>query len=530
MKLPVRSLLVRLKRLEAKARSRATVNYSQYQSDPNRYAAEILKVQWWEKQREIAQALITPPRRVLVKASHSVGKSHLAGGLVNWWFDTRRPGVCLTTAPTARQVRDVLWKEVRRQRRKRPGFPGPKNPRLQDAEDHFAHGFTARDATSFQGQHEQHVLIIFDEAVGVDREFWDAAESMVIGPNDSWLAFFNPTDTSSMAYQEEQESLESGRWHVVDIPATIHPNIIAELQGLPPPYPSAIRLEWLESRIRKWSDPVLLGDQVATDIEWRPGSGKWWRPGPLAQARLLARWPSAGSGVWSDALWASAESARLALSPKDLPEIGCDVARFGDDWTEIVVRCGPCVLHHEAHNGWSTAQTEGRLRELCKEWAAWASQQRPPQAAPIKPETIKVKIDDDGVGGGVTDHADGWNWIGVSAASTAFDSEDYPNRRSELWFTVADRARRGELDLSRLPSEANRELKRQAMAPTWKLDGAGRRVVEPKDKTKEELGRSPDGMDALNLAFAPDFVGEVAEWVDKGDDGKRNWRHRARRN
>jgi hypothetical protein len=29
-----------------------------------------------------------------------------------------------------------------------------------------------------------------------------------------------------------------------------------------------------------------------------------------------------------------------------------------------------------------------------------------------------------------------------------------------------------------------------------------RRVVEPKDETKKKLGRSPDGMDALNLAYS----------------------------
>jgi hypothetical protein len=33
------------------------------------------------------------------------------------------------------------------------------------------------------------------------------------------------------------------------------------------------------------------------------------------------------------------------------------------------------------------------------------------------------------------------------------------------------------------------------------MDGAGRRCVEEKDKTKEKLGRSPDDADATNLAF-----------------------------
>jgi hypothetical protein len=41
------------------------------------------------------------------------------------------------------------------------------------------------------------------------------------------------------------------------------------------------------------------------------------------------------------------------------------------------------------------------------------------------------------------------------------------------------------------------------MAPTWKPNPAGQRVVEEKLKTKEKIGRSPDDMDALNLAYVP---------------------------
>jgi hypothetical protein len=30
---------------------------------------------------------------------------------------------------------------------------------------------------------------------------------------------------------------------------------------------------------------------------------RWYRPGPLFEARGLGRWPSHSSGVWSEALW-----------------------------------------------------------------------------------------------------------------------------------------------------------------------------------------------------------------------------------
>jgi hypothetical protein len=41
------------------------------------------------------------------------------------------------------------------------------------------------------------------------------------------------------------------------------------------------------------------------------------------------------------------------------------------------------------------------------------------------------------------------------------------------------------------------------MTPTWKQISDGSREVEDKAITKRRLKRSPDGMDAVNLAYAP---------------------------
>ena len=106
-----------------------TVDFARYRSDPVAYAREVLGVQWWDKQIEVARRLMQH-KRVFVKASHSVGKSFLAGGLVNWFFDCFDPGLCITTAPTARQVQDILWKEIRAQRPRhlRKAFIAPRLP------------------------------------------------------------------------------------------------------------------------------------------------------------------------------------------------------------------------------------------------------------------------------------------------------------------------------------------------------------------------------------------------------------------
>lgn len=476
--------------LEQQRTETGTSEVASYAKDPAGYARNVLGVAWWHKQQEIAEALLTPPYRVLVKACQNVGKTHLGGGLVNWWFDSFDPGLALTTAPTDRQVQDLLWKEVRGQRGQRGGFPGPRMSRLESAPDHFAHGFTARDGDAFQGHHAEHILIVFDEAIGVAPIFWEAAESMFAGEGHAWLAIFNPTDTSSQAYLEEL----TGGWHVISLSALEHPNIVAELQGLPAPYPSAIRLARLTEQIKSWCTPVS-GPPKKTDIQWPPGSGNFLRPGAIAEARLLGRWPSqATNGVWSDGAWSEAE-ALILPDTEDPIEIGCDVARFGDDFTSIHVRQGPNSLHHESANGWGTDETAGRLKVLCNQWGEKTHQ---------LPQQILCKIDDDGVGGGVVDQAGGYNFSGLSAANRAIDPEGYPNRRSELWFATAERAAEGNLSLARLPAEIRRELRRQAMAPTWKIDSQGRRVVESKDDTKKRIKRSPDDMDSVNLAYAPE--------------------------
>lgn len=467
---------------------------SPYRQDPVGYAREVLRVAWWAKQIEVATALAQHPT-VLVRASHSVGKTHLGGGLVNWWFDTRQPSICLTTAPTAAQVRDLLWREVRAQRGGRPGLL-PKAPRLEAAPNHYAVGYTANDANAFQGRHEQSLLVIFDEAVGVATEFWHAADGMLSsGPDNRFLAIYNPTDTASEAYQREL----LGGAVVIAISALEHPNIAAQLAGQPKPYPQAIDLAWVDERVRgerPWCEPIAAADATTDDLEWPPGSGDWYRPGPLFESRVLGRWPSTAVGsVWSEAAFEAACRAQLP-EPLELPiEIGCDVARHGDDATAIHVRRGPVSLAHETHHGWDTVRTAARLMELARDAG---------RRCGLDGRRVPLKVDDDGVGGGVTDvlRAGDWHALPIGAGARAIDAEGYPNRRSELWFVVAERARHGQLDLSRLPRPVQLDLRRQLLAPTWRVDAQGRRVVEPKEQTKRRLGRSPDDADALNLAYA----------------------------
>ena len=461
-------------------------DFARYRDDPEGYARDILGVQWWDKQIEVARALLRY-RRVFVKASHGIGKSFLAGGLVNWFFDCFDPGLCITTAPNSKQVKDILWKEIRSQRpRHTREVLLPRACRMETDPEHVAVGYTARNDSGFQGRHAEHVFIVFDEATGVDATFWDAAEGMMTSLHCYWLVILNPTDTSSRAYEECQRA---DKWHVVEISALEHPNIAADIAGKPAPYPRAVRLEWVQGRAREWCTRVAASDRRAGDFAFPAGSETWYRPGPLFESRVLGRWPTQGSSaVWSEAVW-NLCLARQVPGQYEPLAVGCDKARFGDDFTSILVRRGNCVLHHETHNGWNNNQIAGRLKQLCRSFSLTGED----------PRTAPVRIDD--VQGAIVDLADGYNFQVVNSSSRAVREAAYPNKRSELWFETLDRAAEGRLDLSRLNEESRNRLRTQAMAPLWRIDAQGRRVVEPKADTKKRLGRSPDDMDALNLAF-----------------------------
>src|SRR5438552_12822845 len=84
-----------------------------YRTRPHQFAYRFLGSQWWSAQEEIGLAL-TRHRRVVVRSGNGVGKTYLAADLALWFLYTHSPSIVITTAPNARQVRHVLWHEIRR--------------------------------------------------------------------------------------------------------------------------------------------------------------------------------------------------------------------------------------------------------------------------------------------------------------------------------------------------------------------------------------------------------------------------------
>lgn len=550
------ALRTRLERLEKRhdPRGRAATlpepesappDYSRYRDDPVGFAADVLRVTLTPDQEEVLRGLAAG-RRVKVRAGHSVGKTFVAAVACVWWHYTRDPGVVITTAPTERDVIDLLWTEVRLLCR-RAGLPerwiGPVAPEMYHHPDHWAKGYTARKGESFQGRHRPSMLFIFDEDEGLDPPYWKTTNTMYQpGHGHAWLAIGNPTTTTSQSYVEEGlTDLDGGpKWELHTLSCLNHPNVAIGLanaerakRGEPPLpllVPNAVTVEQIDGWVSEWCDEISPSDRQPGDFEWRPGSGRWWRAGPDAQSRVFGRRPTQGvDAVWTEERFDAAcfDLVTLApnlgvLHPSDRPAVGVDVARYGTDWTAIHGRCGQVSLRHTTGQGWGVPKVVDAAMAMCEYLAAeW--NERHPGHEPMKASEVSCRVDDSGVGGGVTDllAGAGGNVTPINAGTVPVRGDRYRLRRDELWFTLAARPPA----LGRLDKRTLARLRQQALAIRYRVRADRRREVESKDELKKRGVRSPDDMDAVNLAYA-ETTWAGAEAIDTSNQENDAWNRR----
>lgn len=174
-----------------------------YRNDPIGFFTDILDVQpqhVWGKMREMVES-IRDHQFTVAKAGNSVSKTYSMARAALWFLYTHYPATVITTAPSNVQVEELLWREIRTAHQNAKVQLGGKmlSTKLELDSNWFAYGFSTRadtatqQATRFQGFHNENVLIIFDEAAGVDNAIWDAKERLLTNPKQKFVAIGNPT-------------------------------------------------------------------------------------------------------------------------------------------------------------------------------------------------------------------------------------------------------------------------------------------------------------------------------------------------
>lgn len=166
-------------------------------------------------------------------------------------------------------------------------------------------------------------------------------------------------------------------------------------------------------------------------------------------------------------------------------EVGVDVARMGGDRTVFKKRKGLKEMATKTY-------TKLRTTEVCDKLELFVDYDK----------SVLLKIDDTGVGGGVTDEmiARGYRVMAINFGAKASDPDKYPNLISEAWFYLAS-------IIDTIHLEMDDDLLMELSSRQWKMDSKGRRAVEGKDDYKKRGFRSPDKADALIMCFYNNAIG-----------------------
>jgi phage terminase large subunit len=406
------------------------------------------------------------PRRISIRAGHGVGKSATCAIVMLWFMVTRFPQKTVCTAPTAGQLFDALFAEVKLWHGR---LPGPVKDLFEVFSDRIvlraapessfmsARTSSADRPEAMAGIHSEHVLLVFDEASGIPEPVFESAAGSMSGHSAVTIMISNPTRSSGLFFKSHHQ----------------------------------LRSEWATFHMSCLDNPLVSQDFV-DQIRTTYGENS-----NAYRVRVLGEFPLTDDDTLIPAEWVDAAMSRdVALSTREPIVYGLDVARFGDDRTVLCKRQGQVVLEFKAWNGADLMETVGRVVN---------------EAKLDKPSEILV--DSIGLGAGVADRLRemGFNVRDVNVAETSALDQTAYRLRDELWLAVKEWLGQR---VGRLPKDE--DLRQELVAPTFTFTSTGRVKVEGKAEMKRRGYRSPDKADALCLTFAGQGAmvgGRAPRWV-----------------
>lgn len=432
-----------------------------YYDNPNRWVSENLRVFLWSIQKEILDSIFHNTYTV-VRSCFGSGKTFLAAVAILAFLYIRTPAKVITTAPTYKQVVNILWSEIRtifKDKLQPAGWPGRiLNDRLIINDDWYGIGFSTKDDVNLQGYHQDNVLIVVDEAPGVDPKIIEALESLMSSGNCHMLMIGNPIAPTGPFYEAFSDRDYKGKFHIA---ATDTPNFNGE--DVP---------EYLSRKLvsKRWVARVAR---------------KWGTDSPLYISKVKGDFPDAADDqVISLKLCEDAKNREVEVAEDAERVVGLDVARFGDDNSAMVDRHGNKVLDLAIMSKRDNMEIAGWLNRKFQ-----------------LHNFDMANVDVIGLGSGVVDRANELgvpvNGINVAERAIGEDKDQYFNLRTEVWFESAKWLANGSL-----PSDHPLidDLVADLVSPRFKYQSDGKYRLESKKEIKKRRGKSPDLGDGFVLS------------------------------
>lgn len=392
----------------------------------------------------------TGASRIAVASGHGIGKTALASWIIQWFISTRPTPQIVVTSGRKEQLLHKTWRELAVWHRRSiisPDFEwtATRYNRVGWRDTWFAAAvpWSIHNPDAFQGTHEKHVLMLFDEGSAIEDPIWEVSEGAMTTPGAVWVVFGNPTRNSGRFYQCFGQ----------------------------------FRHRWVTRQVDSRTARLPNKAQIA---EWVEDYGE---DSDFVRVRVRGVFPRAGLMQLI-----SSEDVELASQRKPdgwdgLPRImGVDVARYGDSKTVIAMRQGPKLHPLHKFRGLAVDEVADRVAWHIGDW---------------RPDACF--IDATGLGAGVYDTLVRWGHRDVVSAvyvgARARKDSAYYNLRAEVWVAMRDWIR----ETGCLPSD--QELRDALTSPEYGVDAKQRLQLERKEDMRERGLASPDEADALAMTF-----------------------------
>lgn len=442
--------------------------------DPDYFTSKILQRKMLPFQLNILRSVRDNPRTA-VRSCHGIGKTFTAASCVLWFLYSHKNSIVLSTAPTWRQVEKLIWKEIRN------AYAGasiplggelmPKSPSLQIVQDEwYAAGLSTNEPDRFQGFHEEHILIVVDEAAGISNEIYEAIEGILTSAGARILLIGNPTAIGGGFY----EAFQRESWSTFHISAFDTPNFtdfgITQIDITTGKWKQKIG----EIQYPKLITPAWVADKY---LSWGESSAPY-------QVRVLGNFPEQGEDTLIPIAWIEAAMERYDDTKAEGEcRLGVDVAGFGNDATVVCVMQGRKLREITRHIQMNTNEIAALVSRTARRF-----------------NTRLVNVDNIGIGQGVCDNLEnrGYPGCAITVSERSSQPDKFLNLRAELWWNM-----REAFDPTKNPIAIpyDDDLLLELSAVKYRITARGLIQLEMKDEIRRRIGRSPDKADALALAL-----------------------------
>lgn len=411
-------------------------------------------------------------------SGHGVGKSAMVAWLIQFFMSTRVDTRIGVTANTQKQLEDKTWPELAKWHNlviNKHWFTWTATSYYfsQYPEDrrknYMATAMTVSEhnTEAFAGLHNESgaVIIIFDEASGIDAKIWEVAFGALTDGEGFFFAFGNPTQPTG------------------------------EFADCFDKHAHMYNLENVDSRHVSHTNKQALNDIIR----------RYGEDSDEAKIRVFGQFPSQSFNgfITIDAVHAAMER-ELHPDPQAALIMAIDVARFGGDEIVFGFRQGRDARSRkmQAYKGLSTVKTTEIAMKLI-------AQHRPDA----------VVIESTGPGAGVIDmlRDRGQKVVEIHPGAAALEPRHYFNRRAEYWSLMRDAIN------DWLCMYEDPVMYEQLTKILYTLDRHEQRIkLEPKQEFMTRTGLpSPDRADTLALTFAATVKRRDANLLRRLDNDSR---------